>query len=90
MLFRSERLAADGIRAQVVVQRTAIDYLEPATGELHAEGIAPTDEAWCRFLQVLRRRRKGRVEVDVELTSDGMRVGAFHGAFVATLDKPVY
>ena len=82
-----ERLAAEGVEGHVVVQRSAIEYLEPASAELRAECVAPADEAWNRFLVVLRRRGRGRIELDVDLTSEGVRVGAFRGSFVATLDK---
>lgn len=82
-----EALAAEGVKAHLVVQRSAIEYLAPAAAELRSECVAPGAEEWGRFLKVLRHRGRGRIELAAELTSEGARVGTFRGSFVATLDK---
>lgn len=82
-----ERLASEGVRAQLVVQRSTMEYLEPAASELVAECTAPGEDEWARFLKVLRRRGKGRIELGVDLTCEGVRAGTFRGSFVAALDR---
>jgi thioesterase domain-containing protein len=67
----------------VVIQRSSMEYLEPAATEVLAECVAPADQIWDRFLRSLRRWRKGRIRLTVQLRADGAIVGNFQGDFVA-------
>jgi thioesterase domain-containing protein len=75
-------LAADGIAAQLVVQHTECDYLVPARGALLAS--ASLDEAdWQRFIAALRDKGKARIEVEVSVESEGLKVVAFRARLAA-------
>lgn len=78
-LRRDERLDP-----HLVIQRSHMTYLEPVMGDVEARSIPPSPEAWERFVRTFRRRGKGRIEVETELSREGGRVaGRFHGMFVA-------
>ena len=74
----------------IPIQRSRMEYLEPAAAEVEAECLAPAREDWERFVRTIRRRGKGRIELAVELRAEGARVGTFHGSFVALPVKPIY
>ena len=71
-------------RPEIVVARAATDYLRPAEGDFTAEVRPPSDEAIARFLEALDRRGKGRLEIVVEVISEGEVVARFVGDYVAT------
>jgi thioesterase domain-containing protein len=79
-----ERIRQDaGLDVHVVIQRSSMEYLEPAAVEVEAECTAPSDEEWKRLLRSLRRWGKGRIQLAVELHAQGKVVGSFQGDFVA-------
>ena len=79
-----ERVREDsGLDVHVVIQRSSMEYLEPATSEVEAECVAPPDGRWNRLLAGVRRWGKGRIRLAVELRAQGAVVGSFEGDFVA-------
>jgi thioesterase domain-containing protein len=76
-----------GLDAYLVIQRSSMEYLEPAATEVEAECVAPPDDVWVKLVRTIRRWGKGRVELTVELRAEGKVVGTFAGAFVALTDK---
>ena len=72
-----------GLDVHVVIQRSSMEYLEPAATEVLAECVAPPDEQWDRLLHSVRRWGKGRIRLTVQLHADGATVGSFEGDFVA-------
>ena len=79
-----ERLAAQaGLDVHLVIQRSSMEYLEPAAAEVEAECTAPADKEWDRLVRTVRRWRKGRIDLAVKLRAEGAVVGSFQGAFVA-------
>lgn len=72
-----------GLDVHVVIQRSSLEYLEPAAAEVEAECVAPTDEHWQRLLRSVRRWGRGRIRLAVELRAQGAIVGSFEGDFVA-------
>ena len=76
-----------GLDAHLVIQRSTMEYLEPAAAEVEAECVAPQAEVWTKLVRTIRRWGKGRIELAVELRAKGKVVGSFVGAFVALTDK---
>jgi thioesterase domain-containing protein len=72
-----------GLDVHVVIQRSSMEYLEPAASEVEAECLAPPDGQWNRLLAGVRRWGKGRIRLAVELRARGAVVGSFEGDFVA-------
>lgn len=84
-----ERVRQDsGLDAHVVIQRSSMEYLEPAAAEVEAECVAPPDKEWQRLLRSVRRWGKGRIGLAVELRAEGAVVGSFEGEFVALVQSP--
>lgn len=73
-------------QAQVVcavfVQKSECEYLLPARGELCASGRLPED-GWREFLEGLQRDGRGRIELDITVSSDGAACARHRGSFVA-------
>ena len=83
-------LAEQGLDVHLVIQRSTMEYLEPAASEVEAECLAPNHDEWDRFIRTIRRRGKGRIDLAVELRAEGARVGSFQGSFVALPVKSIY
>jgi len=71
------------LRPQLVIQRSAMEYLEPVTSDVVAFAPAPTPEAWERFLRTFRRRGRGRIQVAAELGAEGRPAARFAATYVA-------
>jgi thioesterase domain-containing protein len=79
-----ERIRGEtGLDVHVVIQRSSMEYLEPAAAEIEAECVAPPDEEWKRLVRSVRRWGKGRIQLAVELRAQRSVVGSFQGDFVA-------
>jgi len=78
---------AAGLDAHIVIQRSSMEYLEPAASEVEAECLAPPDEEWERFIRSVRRHRKGRIVLAVTLRAQGTVIGSFEGDFVALVSR---
>jgi len=79
-----ERIRNDsGLDVHVVIQRSSMEYLEPAAAEVEAECLSPPDKEWQRLVRSVRRWGKGRIQLVVKLRADGSLVGSFEGEFVA-------
>lgn len=62
LALREEMLEPD-----IVVQRSATDFLSPIPGLARAQPHAPDSETWDRFLRTLRRRGRGRIAIEVTI-----------------------
>lgn len=82
-------LEQEGLDTHLVIQRSSMEYLEPAASRMEAECLAPPAGQWDRLLRAVRRRGKGRIQLAVELRSEGSVVGSFRGAFVALTEPPL-
>jgi thioesterase domain-containing protein len=81
------RMRDTGIRAHTVVQTGDVRFLAPAKASLEARAFPPEDEAWRRFLTTLRRWRRARIRLRVEVRSDGELVATLDGAYVSLADE---
>lgn len=68
---------------RVVIRRSAVEYPAPLLGDFEAFAPAPPPDEWGRFMESLRRRGKGRLNVAAEVTSVGTVGAKFEGEFVA-------
>jgi thioesterase domain-containing protein len=82
------RVQAMGIAGRVVIQRGATEYRLPIHGIFTATCESPGKAAWERFDRALQRRGQARVELDAVVTSDGVVVATFSGAYVAIAGLP--
>lgn len=71
-------LDAPGSRPNIVIQRGAIDYRAPVTGDLAALAAPPDESAWRRCTDALRRKGRARIVLRVTM---GEAV-AFDGTYV--------
>jgi thioesterase domain-containing protein len=85
--FLHVRLNRGGPESRIVIQNTYVHYDAPIDGAFEAVARAPEPVAWERFIRTLERRRKGRIEVRVDLEQDGLRAGGLSGAYVVILDS---
>lgn len=76
-----------GIGAQVVIQRSEMDFDAPVATDLAVTATLPPPEQWDRFLATLGRHRRARVRVrsTVSATPEGGGAGAHEGVYVAIL-----
>lgn len=82
VLAQQRLLEEEGLDGHLVIQRSSMEYLEPAAAEVLAECRAPDSAAWARLIRMVKRHGKGRIELTVELTAEGCVVGSFTGSFV--------
>jgi thioesterase domain-containing protein len=77
------RLQRERSDAQVVIQRSSMEYEHPIPGSFEAECRFTDEAAWQRFRSMLARRGRARVTLRSALLYEGRGMGAFVGDFVA-------
>ncbi len=77
------RLIAVPQHYHIVIARSEIDYLEPATGRLIGKTTPPATEVVDAFQAGLACKNKARIILDCYVESDGNRVLNLRGTFVA-------
>lgn len=77
------RLRGDGVEVRTVIQESRVRYEKPVRAAFQARCHAPPDDVWDRFVRTVQRWGKGRIQMEVELTSDGCRVAGYTGTYVA-------
>lgn len=80
------RLEAEGIANQLVIHRSAVDYLLPVRGPVRATARVNLAD-WGSFRQMLERRGKARLSVVAELLSEGQMAARLTGEFVAIVAR---
>ena len=74
-----------GVKANLVVQTSSMNYDLPITGEFTAEAAAPAPEKWQRFLSTLLKYKRARISIHSVLDCAGQKAGEFDGDFVASM-----
>jgi thioesterase domain-containing protein len=69
--------------AQVVIQRSNINYLVPITGDFSAECVLGDGEVKEQFLDMYRERKKGRLKLKVRCYSGDTLSAEYEGMYVA-------
>jgi thioesterase domain-containing protein len=81
------RLENERLDAQLVIQRSSMEYERPIAGDFEAECRFADEPAWCRFRSTLERRGRARMTLTARLLHAAHEMGSFVGDFVA-LGKP--
>ena len=76
-----------GQEGHVVLQDSTVRYLEPIDDDFVAHAIAPSPEAVERLLGAVRRHRRGRIGLTVEVRGGERRLAVFEGRYVAYTDE---
>lgn len=67
----------------LVIQHQAIEFEAAATADLVATCAAPQAEEWTRFVKLLERRGRARLELAVEVVAGGRTAARARGTYVA-------
>jgi len=70
-------------QAQVVIQKSNINYLVPITGDFFAECVLGDGEVNEQFLDMYRERKKGRLKLKVRCYSGDTLSAEYEGIYVA-------
>ena len=76
-------LQALSLSSRIVIQRNSIEYLQPIDGDFMAVCPFPSVEVWQKFIKMLERKSKSRIELNVDVFGDGVKAGSFMGVYVA-------
>ena len=68
---------------ELVIARAETDYLRPIQGDFTAEMRPPDEGEIGRFIEVLNRRGRSRIDLSVEVLGDGEVAARFLGSYVA-------
>lgn len=77
------RLEQAGVAAQLVIQRSSIEYQKPIPGDFEALCVFTDDRAWYRFRTTLARRGRARLTLTAHLLHEARNMASFVGDFVA-------
>ncbi len=69
--------------AQLVVQRSTMEYRKPIMGDFEATCTFNDAKEWGRFWRTLERRGRARLTMTAKLIRGTRELGAFAGDFVA-------
>ena len=76
------RLSSEGHGSRIVIQKAMVSYDHPIDGDFEATARLPESVVWRRFVTTLERKGRARVELAVDMTLKGTRVGRFQGTYV--------
>jgi thioesterase domain-containing protein len=76
-------LREHGIRSHVVIQDSTVHYVRPVTGDFTARCRPPSPGAAERLVNAVKRRGRGRIELDVLVADASGDAVRFHGRYVA-------
>jgi thioesterase domain-containing protein len=77
------RLQHEQPGAQLVIQRSSMEYDRPIPGDFEAVCRFADDTAWSRFRSMLERRGRARITLNAYLLHSALEMGSFVGDFVA-------
>ena len=76
-------LQALSLPSRIVIQRNSIEYLHPIDGDFLAFCPFPSPQNWQKFIKMLEKKSKSRIELNVDVLADGVKAGNFTGVYVA-------
>lgn len=71
---------------QIVIASSEINYLTPVTSNFKAECLHPQINAWERFLTILRKKGKARLQLNARISENGQLCVDYSGIFVAIVN----
>ena len=77
------RLGGAGFTGRIVIQHHVVDYVAPAEADFVAACAGPTPELLARFEHTLKRRRRARLALDVNVHVHERLVARCRGRYVA-------
>jgi thioesterase domain-containing protein len=77
------RLVHECLDAQLVIQRSSMEYERPISGDFEAVCGFADESAWDRFRRMLERRGRARMTLNARLLYQSTEMGSFVGDFVA-------
>jgi thioesterase domain-containing protein len=77
------RLREQGIRSRLVIQKSAVDFLDPIERDFRAIGTMPPAEKWEKFLRTLQKFGRARISVLSRIESSAGTGGRHEGVYVA-------
>ena len=81
------RLRSEGFADRLVIQRNAMEYEHPITGQFTARATLEHPDRWSAFTAMIARKGKARISVLAVLEHMGRVVARFNGEFVALGEK---
>lgn len=79
------RLEHERLEAQLVIQRSSMEYEQPIQGDFEAVCRFSDETAWQRFRSTLERRGRARMTLNAYLLHAANEMGSFVGDFVAII-----
>jgi len=79
------RLKQEGIDCRVVIHRNQMNYEKPVAGNFIARAELDDEDQWHKFLVLLRRRRRARIQLTSRIEYEGTVACTMTGDFVALL-----
>jgi thioesterase domain-containing protein len=77
------RLRQEQLDAQLVIQRSSMEYERPIAGDFEAACQFTDDAVWQKFRVTLARRGRARMTLRAQLLYGSHEMGSFVGDFVA-------
>ena len=81
--FLHQKLASEGISTTLVIQKNTMTYDIPITGKFSATAKLSNGNDWEKFVTMLKRKGKSRINVSSNLNYADKNAGQFEGTFVA-------
>jgi len=81
--FLHQKLASEGLSTTLVIQKNTMTYDIPITGKFSDTAKLSNRSDWDRFISMLKRKGKSRINVSSNLNFSGKNAGQFEGLFVA-------
>lgn len=76
-------LREHGVHSHVVIQDSAVHYVRPVRGDFTARCKGPSATAIERLVNAVKKKGRGRLELDVMISDEGGDAVKFHGRYVA-------
>ena len=77
------RLKRENVNARLIIQKTQVEYLNPANSDFEARCTAPPQEEWDTFMATLRKRGRARMSRPAQIQCQGKITAIHHGSYVA-------
>jgi thioesterase domain-containing protein len=73
------------LHGKIVIQDSTIEYLRPVTADFAARCCLPTSDELARFLTILRKKARARLQLQATISEAGHMAVRFTGRYVVQL-----